>query len=220
MNVRLLLMEDDATSRAFLLQALEDIGCKVMAVASIAAAKIAMESFEADAFVFDENLSDGKGSGLLEAIRNTGNRTPAICLSADLEDGIRRRISALEATVLLAKPCDSARLRQALDQLLHDQEMPKWNDKEAAKALGGSSEAVSKLRGLFIAELPAQMELLTRYMSNAEHPRLAAELHKLKSAAAFVGAHRLQNFIDDLSQELDDSAKQRALIEQLQSYLD
>jgi len=118
--MRLLLIEDDITLGEGLRDFLESDGHNVIWVKTLAQARaICTEPF--DCFLIDWNLPDGSGIDFLRSIRNKGNSTPAIVLTA--RDMLEDRIKGLDsgADDYLVKPFApeelSARLRSLVRRL-------------------------------------------------------------------------------------------------------
>ena len=118
--MRLLLIEDDITLGEGLRDFLESDGHNVSWVKTLAQARaICAEPF--DCFLIDWNLPDGSGIDLLRDIRNKGNSTPAIVLTA--RDMLEDRIKGLDsgADDYVVKPFApeelSARLRSLVRRL-------------------------------------------------------------------------------------------------------
>ena len=82
MKPRLLLVEDDAISRRFMVAALEALPAHVDQADSVAAA-LAMPS-DHQLWLLDANLADGTGIDLLEVLRARRPGITALALTADL----------------------------------------------------------------------------------------------------------------------------------------
>ncbi len=196
----LLLVEDDAVSRAFLSQALEALPARVDA-ADCAAAALAFADAGAHAlWLIDANLPDASGEALLERLRRRDARTPALALTADMPP---ERVASLRAAgfrAVLGKPITMAALHEAVHAVLNAVDPPTatpsgdgalWDDAQAAAALGGRADAIAALRKLFLAELPAQRDAVLAAIARGDHEAARNELHKLKAGCGFVGAATL-----------------------------
>src|SRR5436190_23457713 len=81
--VRLLLLEDDPVSRAFLVEVLAALPANVDGAGSCAAAESLARTHEHALWLFDANLPDGDGADLLARLRASEMPTPAVALTAE-----------------------------------------------------------------------------------------------------------------------------------------
>lgn len=196
----LLLVEDDAVSRAFLSQALEALPARVDAADCAAAALTFADAGAHALWLIDANLPDASGETLLGQLRRRDARTPALALTADTPP---ERVASLRAAgfrAVLGKPITMAALHEAVHAALDAADPPAaapscddvlWDDKQAAAALGGRADAVAALRKLFLAELPGQRDTVLAALARGDHAAARDELHKLKAGCSFVGAGAL-----------------------------
>lgn len=208
MKPRILLVEDDATTRAFLCAASEALPATVDSAASIASARQYCETHRYDLWLIDANLPDGDGPGLLAALRARGLRTPALAHTAAHEPDTLQALLAAGFVAALVKPIAPAALQAALRDALarravdpvHDASppaptqpgaLPVWNDAIALAALGGQHAHVAALRALFIDELPAARATVLTAARDGDRHGLDAALHRLRASCGFVGAARL-----------------------------
>ena len=82
MKPRLLLLEDEPTSRMFLTAALADLPVEVDVAGTVAEGRAMAAGGGYTLWLFDANLPDGTGSGLLAQLRADGLGTPAIAHTA------------------------------------------------------------------------------------------------------------------------------------------
>jgi CheY-like chemotaxis protein/HPt (histidine-containing phosphotransfer) domain-containing protein len=198
---RILLVEDDPVSRAFLAAALTSLPAKVDEAASIAEA-LALVRDDHDLFVIDANLPDGRGIDLLRELRMHAT-TPALAHTAAT---LRPELDALvEAgfVEVLVKPLSAAQLQHAIVRALHGTptpaaavtrgcgKLPVWDDEAALAAVNGLRPQAMQLRALFLAELPAQRDAVIAAAKAGEAANLHAQLHRLQGSCGFVGAARL-----------------------------
>lgn len=198
MNPVLLLVEDDPVSRSFLAQALERFPARVEVAADAAQAVALARRSVYSLWLLDANLPDASGEELLRQLRAIDPATAALCLTADVDGA---RLDALEragfAEVLL-KPIVVDALHAAVRRQLGLASIassggpsPVWDNAQASLALGGNLPAVQALRGLFVAELPAQAAAIARAIAIGNADAVRAELHRLKAGCGFVGSARL-----------------------------
>ena len=216
MNPRLLLVEDDAVTAAFLAQALAPLPLRLVHAADLAQARSLADGGEA-LWLFDARLPDGRGDQLLATLRARGWRVPALALTAEDDPGALDRLRAAGFLAVLAKPIAAAALRQAVMAAMapavpawHGASAatarpglpaapagpgtpaaPAWDDAAALSALGGEPGAVQALRRLFVQELAGQAGTIAAAWSARDEERLRDHLHRLKASCAFVGASGL-----------------------------
>lgn len=201
---RLLLLEDDPVSAAFLTAALEALPARVDVAASLADAETQRDAGHA-LWLFDANLPDGTGGELLARWRARGLATPALAHTADAR---REELDALIAAGfadVLRKPLTVAQCQAAVRRMLGDatasplpedaipirDALPAWDDAAALRALNGNTAHVAAMRDLFRAELPAARTRVADAFARSDADAMRAELHKLQASCGFVGAARV-----------------------------
>ncbi|MGX5730155.1 response regulator [Pseudoxanthomonas beigongshangi] len=191
MKPRLLLVEDDPISHAFMLAALEALPARVDSATSISQALRAEESH--DLWLIDANLPDGSGARLLAGLRRLHPRTPALAHTADPSADMRRSLLEAGFAAVLVKPLSAADLQSAVHAHLpaHAARIGDWDETAALKALNGSREHVDMLRRLFLDELPGSVDAVEQSFRAGDQEALRAVLHKLRASCGFVGASRL-----------------------------
>jgi DNA-binding response OmpR family regulator len=120
--MRLLIVEDDPTLAEFLHRVLEEEGfvAELAVDAASGIRRAAAESY--DVIVLDWMLPDGDGPSFCTALRNAGNYTPVLMLTARSE--VHDRILGLRAGAddYLGKPFDVEELLARLDALVRRSE--------------------------------------------------------------------------------------------------
>lgn len=215
MTPRILLVEDDATTRAFLVSACEALPATVDSADSAAAALELATTRDHDLWLIDANLPDGDGAGLLEALRARGLQTPALAHTAAHERDTLDALVAAGFIDALAKPMPAASLQAAIRDALgglrprvaetagtmpSDAVLPVWDDAAALAALNGQRAHVDALRGLFLGELPDARDTVLGAAQAGDVEALRAALHKLLAGCGFVGAARLREAAASLQQ--------------------
>lgn len=217
---RLLLVEDDPTSRAFLTAAAQALPADIDGADSVAAA-VALGNAQAyDLWLFDANLPDGSGVELLARLRARHPRTPALAHTAAADASVLEGLIAAGFSEVLVKPLPAAAVRASIARTLgldsHDQravataapgaKLPVWDDEVASNALNGNVAHVDTLRGLFVQELPTTHEAILGAAHREDLDTVRAELHKLRASCGFVGAARLADAVLALQNEPDSRA--------------
>ena len=223
---RLLLLEDDPVSAAFLASALEALPARVDVAASLAEARRRADG--CDLWLFDAQLPDGDGASLLAELRACGLRTPALAHTAETR---REPLDALIAAgfdAVLLKPLSVAALQACVRRALGDPDgsapigmpreapieaslepparriagvgakLPVWDDAVALRALNGSRAHVAAMRGLFLQELPTAAGCVIAGARLGDVAAIRAELHRLQASCGFVGAARMAAAVDAL----------------------
>ncbi|PJK10045.1 response regulator [Lysobacteraceae bacterium NML08-0793] len=198
MNLRLLLVEDDPVTQAFLSEAARALPAEVISASTAEEARQLASGQHFDAWLIDAHLPDATGATLLAQLRQShGQTTPALAHTASQAP---QQLTALEAAgfaAVIIKPLPADSWRNALRQLLNLHPENKaatsgdWDDVGALRALNGNREALETLRALFSRELPQQYQKIIAALDAADTDTALGELHRMKASCAFVGATAL-----------------------------
>jgi CheY-like chemotaxis protein len=219
---RILLLEDDPVSAAFLSAAIEGIPARADVAGTLAEArgKTSMQAY--DLWLFDANLPDGLGAELLAELRAGGLLTRALAHTADAQRASLDALIDAGFEEVLLKPLSVAQLQGTVrrfcgDALLetdaHAQnhtalrcgKQPVWDDDAALRALNGNRTLVDTMRSLFAQELPQVSVRVSAARANRNAAALRSELHKLQASCGFVGAARLGAATRDLQHDPDNA---------------
>lgn len=217
---RLLLVEDDPVSGAFLTAALEALPATVDLATDAAQARRLARVQVHGLWLIDANLPDGSGERLLADLCSEARTTPtALALTADRFPERHASLRAAGFAEVLLKPLDGDSLRAAVRRRL-DGVVPMppaaappaavWDEARALAAAGGRSETVLALRQLFLSELPRQRSAIRQALAAGDAAAARATLHQLKASCAFVGAARLLEAVCALHATPADSAARAA----------
>jgi len=193
---RVLVVEDDAVSRAFFVAALETLDVGVDAVSDAAQARQLIATYDGThrVWLIDAHLPDGTGAGLLEQLRMLAPDVPAIAHTAETSPALHARLRAGGFASVLLKPLPVKALvvavRPYLDTLEHSTPLV-WDAAAAQRALGGASAQVDALRSLFVQDLPALAAQVGTAARAQDLAALGDALHRLQASCGFVGAARL-----------------------------
>lgn len=198
---RILLVEDDAISAAYLGEVAASLPAQVDVAGSVAQALAIAGIHRHALLLIDAHLPDGRGATLLQALRAQGVTTPALAHTAATETALRDELLAAGFADVLRKPLGMAELRQALQRHLPQvmaratlvalADLPCWDDPAALAALGGQRTNVDALRGLFVEELPGQRHRITQACIHGNETGVREELHRLVASCGFVGAAKM-----------------------------
>jgi CheY-like chemotaxis protein/HPt (histidine-containing phosphotransfer) domain-containing protein len=233
---RLLLVEDDSVSAAFLAEALAGLPAIVDVAGSIAEALALARRTPHVLWLVDAHLPDGSGLDCLRALRSAGRQdagsdhapgsTPALALTAGatraeldalcgggyLEVLMKPvAIALLQGTVrrLLGAP-NPERVREPCDAPTSGGKLPPWEDAAALAAIGGNTASLAKLRRMFLEELPTMQAQLAAAQADGDAPAVQALVHKLRASCGFVGAARLRAAVEGLARAPLDAPALRA----------
>lgn len=204
-TTRILLVEDDPTSRAFIAHALEGLPALVDRSGSLREAVATGALHGHDLWLIDAQLPDGCGSELLAELRRRCPDTPAIAHTASTDREVREALIVAGFATVLIKPLASSAIRSAVQRLLggssvHEPRpqdlsataaLPAWDDEAAARAMGDDPRHVQSLRRLFLDELPMVAQRIHDAIERSDCDALSDELHRLRASCGFVGAMRL-----------------------------
>lgn len=200
---RVLLVEDDPVSGAFLAAAVATLPVEIDLADTVAAALQLSRRHDHQLWLIDANLPDGNGRDLLRTLRLHAPATPALAHTASHDRGdLDALIDAGFAEVLI-KPLGAVELQAAVRRALQLQpvpaeamsprcgKLPVWDDPAAASALNGNHAHIAALRRLFLAELPTQRDAVMAALRADDTEAAKAQLHRLQASCGFVGAARL-----------------------------
>ena len=220
---RVLLLEDDPVSAAFLAEGIAGLPAAVDIADTVAEARM-MAGDRHALWLFDANLPDGRGDALLAELRARGLAVPALAHTADARREERDALIAAGFVEVLPKPLAIAQLHAALRRALgtpaaasvddiaapsssvDGETTPIWDDAVALRALNGQRVHVETMRGLFRDELLQTVARVADAIARGDVDALHGELHRLQAACGFTGAARLAIAVDALRATPDSSA--------------
>ena len=213
---RVLLVEDDPVSRAFLTAAVQGVPAEVDSADNLAAASALAHAHDYALWLFDAHLADGCGAQLLRSLRPHFPHTPAIAHTASAESPLRDLLLGAGFLEVLVKPLPAAAVQGAVRRALGlgDEEgagkaadapgsQLAWDDELAALALNGNRAHIATLRGLFVDDLPRVVQHIAAAMHDRDLDGVRASLHRLRASCGFVGAARLGEAARALYQRTD-----------------
>jgi len=198
MKPKVLLVEDDPTTRAFLHAAIRALDVEIDLASSMQEALALAGASCYNALLLDARLPDGSGAELLEKLRQIHPQTPALAHTAVTDPAELQRLRDVGFNAALAKPLSAVDWQAAVRSLLCPPAVsasPLWDDTAALNILGGNPEDLNALRGLFVRELPGQISALERAHRAQDEATITSQLHRLRASCCFVGAVRLAEAI-------------------------
>lgn len=229
MKPRLLLVEDDPASRAFMAAVLAQFPAEVDTAASVGSALTLATTRDYELWLIDARLPDGYGIDLLAQLRQQGRSTPALAHTASQDRDEHAALVKAGFLGTLIKPFAARELRDAIASTLGSVAVaqpqsghapPLWDDDGAFVAMNGNHEHVAALRAMFLAELPDQRSAVLAALRQGDADAARDTLHRLKASCGFVGALRLKTAVDRLDAALDDAARVSEFAETVDRTLD
>ncbi len=209
---RILLVEDEPTSAAFLAAAAQAVPARVDVAGDMRTALSMADAQIYELWLFDATLPDGSGGELLSRLRERFPHVPAIAHTASDDSAQLGELVRLGFREVLKKPLPAAQVRAAVRRGLGlpaivsaessgFEALPLWDDQSAARALNGNEAHVSTLRGLFVAELPQACQRIRDASLSGDVDGVGSELHRLRASCGFVGAAKLDAIVQALQQD-------------------
>lgn len=199
---RVLLVEDDPVSAAFLQASLERLPARVDVAPTCSRARGLARAGDHALLVFDANLPDGRGDALLAALRAAGIRAPAIAHTAAREAQEHERLLGAGFLEVLVKPLSAAEVlasarvalglgAPAVHPAMPTVDVPLWDDEAALDALLGDRSHLEALRSLFVVEVRSMRAAIATSVQADDLTAIRGVLHRLRASCGFVGAARL-----------------------------
>jgi DNA-binding response OmpR family regulator len=220
---RILVVDDDAVSRQFLVDVLADAGHAVDHAADGRAALTLARAAAYDWLVTDLRLPGLRGTAWLQALRGDAQApsrvAPALVLSAELDAADRAEVAALPLANADTKPLRASVLVGHLHAALRGESPPCTTDGPSDAATGasraclddasalaatGSADVMQGLRELLAAELPERVADLDYAIAERDIDTVRAVVHRLRAACGFCGAVALAAHLEAL-RRLDDA---------------
>lgn len=117
-SLRVLLVEDDETTRALLATVLGTFGAAVTSASSATDAEAALLTFEPEILITDIEMPGNDGISLLQLLRSRRAGLPAIAVSGYADDASRERVLAAGFNGFVAKPLDPTLLADEIARAL------------------------------------------------------------------------------------------------------
>lgn len=203
--MRLLVIEDDALIARSLERALAPLGNTVEVFATCAEARAALRHDRFDLILLDLGLPDGDGLGLLAALRDRGDTTPVLILTA--RDGIDDRVSGLDlgADDYLAKPFSIAELEARVRALLRRSQQRSDNRLRFGGLVFDPATGVATLDGAPLALPRRELLLLEGLLLHAGSIAPREALERRLFGFDEVGSNALEVYVSRLRKRLSDT---------------
>ncbi len=198
---RVLVAEDNSVNQRVAALMLENLGCRVDAVANGREAIDALARLPYDMVLMDCQMPDLDGYEATREIRRLQGtrRVPVVGITANAMAGDREKCLAAGMDGYVPKPLRPEALRRALEQWLA---LPAPTPAPAAvdlsvledlKRLGPrvGGGLLAELIDLFLADSPESLQAIRAAVARGDAPALAKAAHRLKGSAQHLGAAAL-----------------------------
>ncbi len=222
-NKRLLLVEDNITNQEITLQILEHLGYETVEVAADGnEALVALAAKDFDLVLMDCHLPVMDGYETTRQIRRLdsavrNHHIPIVATTAAAMDSDRRQCFAAGMNGFVSKPFCFDALREAIEEWTGA--MPTTGPPpaplvapKAAKAMlfdsqkfgetvMGNEVLARRVIGRFVNDMPRQLALLAKAVSDGDAPRVRMMAHSIKGAAASVSGPEIRDASWKLEQQ-------------------
>lgn len=210
--LRILIADDDAASRRFLLDAVRALGADGVDCADGQAALDTAKNTAFDLLLLDCRMPGAGASEVLAALREdsfaASHESLAVATTAELDPVQRPQLLAAGFSDVLVKPCRIDDLRRVMALApAYLRQLPVLDD-DAAMLASGDSATMRALRQLLQQELVTLCNDLDRLGQDV--PAMRERLHRLRSSCGFCGATALSAHVVALQQQLGARPQQAA----------
>ena len=213
-EIRILLVEDNATNQEVTLRTLEHLGCRNVEIAGDgreALAALAVRDF--DLVLMDCHLPVMDGYDTCREIRNgasavRNHQVPVVALTAAVLESDRRKCFAVGMDGYIAKPLRLQAIEDAIQRFaigaaagIAPASPPEasraakpaaFNSESFAGSVMGSRQLARRIIRRFVDDMPRQIALLAQAVADADAPRVRLLAHSIKGAAASVSGEEMR----------------------------
>lgn len=203
--MRLIIVEDDSMIARSLYNALSPLGNSVDIFTHVRDARTALRNDHFDLMLLDLGLPDGNGLELLGELRERGDRTPVLILTA--RDGIEDRVRGLDlgADDYLAKPFSLVELEARVRALLRRSQQRSDNRLTLGPLCLDPTAGAATLDGVTL-ELPRrELRLLEGLLLHAGNIAPREMLEGRVFSFGEVGSNALEVYVSRLRKRLQGS---------------
>jgi CheY-like chemotaxis protein/HPt (histidine-containing phosphotransfer) domain-containing protein len=221
-RIRLLLVEDDATNQEVAVRILEHLGYDAVEVAADGIQALeALAQRDFDLVLMDCHLPGMDGYETSRQIRNghsavRNHEIPIVATTAAVMEADRRKCFAAGMNGHVAKPLRFEALRQAIEEWtggvrpaggptppsapVAAQATP-FDPQEFDGLVMGNEQLARRILRKFVDDMPRQIAVLARAVSDGDAQRVRLVAHSIKGAAASVSAGEMREASWKLEQE-------------------
>jgi two-component system, NtrC family, response regulator AtoC len=189
MSLTILLVEDDALARSFMVPMLADAGYEVREAESLAAAHRSLDRNEADLVVLDVELPDGYGPSLFDRIHREHPGLPVIVVTGFGDINMAVEAMKLGALDFIQKPVVMTRLQQAVSKaaemvsLARELAHLRSAHLPSGSWVIGTTPAMKRLEHQLSRVAPSNATILITGESGTGKEVVAAAVHKMSPRA-------------------------------------
>jgi signal transduction histidine kinase/CheY-like chemotaxis protein/HPt (histidine-containing phosphotransfer) domain-containing protein len=239
-SARILLAEDNATNRLVVLKTLEKLGYRADAVVNGLEAVKALETEPYDLVLMDVQMPEMDGFETTRRIRAAADTTarnpgvPIIAMTAHAMKGDREKCLEAGMDDYVSKPLHPQELASAIARhLAVDGAVPAkppaaaqvssggtvLDRAEVLERLGDDEDLVQQVIESFLTELPQQVELLEKAVTDEDAVEALRAAHALKGASGTAGAVALRDsaYAMEVACRAEDLPQAKALLDQVRS---
>ena len=204
-GVRILLVDDNPVNRQVGEDMLAALGCVVSLAEDSAAALAAAEAVAPALVLMDCHMPGTSGIETARILRQRGFDRPIIALTADISPKNRADTAEAGMDGLMGKPYRLQELEALLTRALQGAapaeepappaatgDEPLLDDRQAHEAVGGRPTLVTRLRRVFLKQLPESLARIQAAVESGSPTAQREAAHSLKGAAATIYALRLR----------------------------
>jgi two-component system sensor histidine kinase/response regulator len=212
-RLRILLAEDNTTNQQVGLAILKKLGFRADAVANGKEAIKALETIPYDLVLMDVQMPEMDGLEATSQIRNPqspvrNHDIPIIAITAHAMKGDREKCLEGGMDDYVSKPIEPQELVEAIERQLAGSAQAAEStpsvktaplEKEAfdrsalLNRLGGDEEVFEQVIGVFMKDIPDQLEQLKQGLGHKDASLVERQAHRIKGASANVGAQALRD---------------------------
>jgi CheY-like chemotaxis protein/HPt (histidine-containing phosphotransfer) domain-containing protein len=223
---RILLVEDNPTNRKVASLMVERLGYELESAENGEEALVRLRVQDFHLVLMDVQMPVMDGLEATGAIRDpaSGARNPGVsivAMTAHAQESDREECLAAGMDDYIAKPIKLQALEDVLDRWMgreggaevsdpgkHGEKpegggMDAWDRSALVERVGGDEETARQVMGLFLADLPEDLNALKGAVESQDHEGVSRTAHSLKGAAGNVGAEALA----EAARRLDDAAR-------------
>jgi CheY-like chemotaxis protein len=214
-NMRILLAEDDMTNQQVALIILERLGFRADAVVNGKEALKALEGTHYDLVFMDVQMPEMDGLRATRNIRHPesgvlNHQVPIIAMTAHAMKEDRDRCFEAGMNDYVSKPIEPQELIEAIERQLSGSEESARPEVAVKTALsekseeevfdraalldrvGGNEELLKKVIGVFMGDIPEQLEQLKQAVNDNDAALVKERAHRIKGSSANIGAQAMR----------------------------
>jgi PAS domain S-box-containing protein len=199
-DLRILLVEDNTINQILAQRLVQMRGDQIIVASNGREALAALKREKFDLILMDVQMPEMSGIEVTQAIRRnekySGEHIPIIATTASAMKEDRKRCLEAGMDAYISKPIERELLFETIATLTGDNKEtkrveanlqsfdPVFDVAAVLDSLGGDSELLREVAGIFLAQLPKHMEKIRKAISDRDAKTLDRAAHALKGSAA------------------------------------